>query len=70
MHIHKPHLHPVICAPMSWLQKKNQIICKGHFSFTFDVITEHQSCRDPAIKIFMNYISLSVCSMATNAFIS
>ena len=26
----KPLLYPIICACTSWLQKKIQLICKGH----------------------------------------
>ena len=49
-------LHPIIHACISWLQRKNCLICKGHVSYTCDFITEYQGRRDPTRKIGMQVI--------------
>ena len=52
----KSLLYPIVCVSTSWLQRKNQLISKGHKSYKYDFITEYQGRRDPAMKIGMHII--------------
>ena len=54
-------LHPMVCVRTSWVTEKNQLICKGHLSYTCQLITKYQGHTDPTMKIGMHIFSACTC---------